>query len=313
MVTNIEYQKFSDEFLPQITVCPKVAKGVGYFKDKELAKHGIDKDTYLYTKNKFRWASRNSSLSAEALQNQITWRLEEMVMSLDWYEVGGGLESAAIKDIAHLWTKARWGVYKYACYKLDLSKIKKGSTRLKKFAVNSLFPGGIQLFLHKVNQANDESLGTLMEVKSEPRYFPVAIPSMGAHVSLKVIRGVSTAKHPCTKTAYDSTFTSVVTQQMMTVAGCVVPWVDRRAGAPICEGGKAANKAHEAYNRLTSLGLYERDEVAPPCEFYIPTSKESTNFGPNFNNATAIVWITFSPQVHEYYELSLIIFRFPEG
>ena len=223
MVTNIEYQKFSDEFLPQITVCPKLGKGVGYFKDKELAKHGMDRDTYLYNKNNFHWASRNSSLNAEKIQDEITWRLEEMVISVDWYEVGEKLETATIKDIAHLWTQARWGIYKYGCCKLDLRTVKLSSARLKMLAVNSLFPGGIQLYLHKVDQAYDERLGTSMEVKSEPRYFPMAVPNMGAHVSLKVIKGVSTAKHPCTKTVYDSTFTSVVTQQMMAVAGCVVP------------------------------------------------------------------------------------------
>ena len=89
----------------------------------------------------------------------------------------------------------------------------------------------------------------------------------------------------------------VVTQQMMAVAGRVMPWVDRREGAVICEGGEAAKKANEAYNRLTSLGLYERVELAPRCELYIPTIKESTNYGQNPHIATAIVTLSFAPEV----------------
>ena len=65
----------------------------------------------------------------------------------------------------------------------------------------------------------------------------------------------------------------------------MVPWVDRREGEVICGGGEAAKKAKEAYNRLMSLGIYERDKLAPPCEFYIPTINESTKYGPNHHNA----------------------------
>ena len=138
-----------------------------------------------------------------------------------------------------------------------------------------------------------------MEVQSEPRYFPLAVPNIGAHVSIKVIQGVLKDMKPYTKTVYDSTFKSVVTQQMMAVAGRVMPWVDRRERAVICEAGEAAKKANEAYNRLIILGLNERDELAAPCEFYKPTINESTNYGPNPHNATSIVTLSFAPQLQK--------------
>ena len=298
IVTNIEYRKFSDEFLPQITVCPYAPQGMGLLKDDELAKHGLDTGAYLWDKNNFQWASQNRSLKAEEVEKKVTWSVEELVKSVEWYEVGGGLETVEIEDIAHLWTPAKWSPSHYACYKLDLRKIRNSSARLEEFIVNSKFPGGIQLHLHKVDQAYDKSLGTSVNVKSEPKFFPRYVPHTGVDVSLKVIRTLSTSKQPCSSAPYDSSFMTEAMLQMMAVAGCVVPWVDRRKGAPICQGGEEAKKAFEVYNSLNRLGLYEKTRVAPPCEFFIPTIKESAEFSQNLHNATGIVSVIFAPQVN---------------
>ena len=245
VVTNIEYRKFSDEFLPQITVCPYAPQGEGLLKDDKLAKHGIETGSYLWDKSNFQWASRNRSLTAEQVQEEVTWSVEELVMSVEWYEVGGGLETVEIEDIAHLWTPAKWSPSHYACYKLDLRQIRNSSARLEKFIVNSRFPGGVKLHLNKEDQAYDESLGTSVDVKSEPKFFPMYVPNTGVYVSLKVIRAVSTSRHTCSSAPYDRSFMAEASRQMMAETGCVVPWVDRRKGAPICQGGEEAKKAHE--------------------------------------------------------------------
>ena len=84
VVTNIEYRKFSDEFLPQITVCPHAPQGEGFLKDDKLAELGMDTVAYLWDKNNFEWASQNKSLTAEKVQEKITWSVEELVKSVQW-------------------------------------------------------------------------------------------------------------------------------------------------------------------------------------------------------------------------------------
>ena len=164
----------------------------------------------------------------------------------------------------------------------------------------------MQLHLQKQDQAYDKSLGTSVDVKSEPKFFPKYVPDTGVYVSLKVIRAVSKSKQPCSRAPYDSSFMTEASRQMMSEVGCVVPWVDRREGAPICQGGEEAKEAFEVYNSLNRLGLYENKNITPPCEFYIPTTKESPGYGKNFYNATAIVTVIFAPQVYNVIKINII-------
>ena len=68
--------------------------------------------------------------------------------------------------------------------------------------------------------------------------------------------------------------------------------------------------AHEVHRLLFGVqSLYERDGVMPPCEYYVPTTKESVSWDtlcgrePSEpicnNNVTAITTLTFSPQVNK--------------
>ena len=79
----------------------------------------------------------------------------------------------------------------------------------------------------------------------------------------------------------------------------MVPFVDRVEGAPICSNREDGAKAFEIYNYFfNSLGLYERKENVPPCEYYISTSKESNKYRANDNYSyTVVATLTFSTQV----------------
>ena len=236
VVSKVSYQRFSDEFLPSITVCPKVGSGLGLFKVKELIKHGLNQTTYFIDKDNFTWRSkRNSSMTAEDLLSEVTWQVEDLVASLEWEEVGAGWQILNIADMGHLWTLASRGPFHYGCYKLDLGKIKNSTARLSQVVVNSRFPAGIHLLLHKVDQAFDSNLGVSIDILADLKYIARGIKShTSVQVSLKVIRALSTSQEPCNLGAFDSSLVDVATQRMMAAAGCVVPWVDRREGAPIC-------------------------------------------------------------------------------
>ena len=48
-------------------------------------------------------------------------------------------------------------------------------------------------------------------------------------------------------------------------------------GAPICEDVKRATKAIDVWDKFYNLlDIYGREDVPPPCEFFIPTVKEQT-------------------------------------
>ena len=80
----------------------------------------------------------------------------------------------------------------------------------------------------------------------------------------------------------------------------MVPFVDQTEGAPICVDADAASKANEIHHNIFKvLGLYEREDVPPPCEYFIPTIKETITWRPQTDNYTVMASLEFSTQVHK--------------
>ena len=127
-------------------------------------------------------------------------------------------------------------------------------------------------------------------------------PGRQYDVSLKVIKTLPTSTHPCSQAGFDSQLVRVTTERMMTEAGCVVPFVDRVRGAPICEDVKRATKAIDVWDNLYNLlDIYGREDVPPPCEFFIPTIKEQTAVikEKRGENTTMQADLRFKSQVHD--------------
>ena len=296
VVTNLVHEKFTDEFLPQITVCPNGYDGTSIIKREELARHGLDLDSYLGFNGNNTWKSSNSSFTPEDVLSSISWGIEDLVPYITLDEVGEEMKSNKATDLLHLWTPTIWHGFFMNCYKLDLWKFKKGEGRLNRVMMWSRFPAGIIVFVHNVNQVFDNGLRLNLNSRNyaHPKYYP----ERTFDVSLKVIKTLSTSKHPCSSEYFDQNMLEVATDRMMKEVGCVVPFVDRLEGAPICDGGKDAVKAFEIYNNLYNYeGLYERGDVLPPCEYFVPTSKESSKFKEHSSNYTVLTTLSFSSQV----------------
>ena len=299
VVTNINNEKFSDEFLPQITVCPR-AKFTGQeVKQDELARHGLDMTTYL---TNFEWKSKNRSLNAEKVLSSITWGIGDLVSSIGQGVVGEDFKTVKINKTLQLWTPTIWHGTYMTCYKFDLMRFKEGTGRLKTLVVYSKFPGGINIFLHKVDQLLDKSL----RVKIAAPYLSASPEILSRYylervfdVSLKVVKKLSTGKHPCSTGSFDKEMLKIATEKMMTEVGCVLPFLDRVEGAPICSNAQDGGKAFDIYNNFINLlGLYEREDSVPPCECYITTFKKSTKYKANDNyNFTVLATLEFSTQV----------------
>ena len=185
------------------------------------------------------------------------------------------------------------------CYKLDLRKFKKGNGRLERLILWSKFPGGMTIFLHKTDQVFDKSLR--LEIRAAHyNYNPRADLERTFDVSMKEIKTLSTGQHPCSTGSFDKKMLKIATDKMMTEVGCVVPFVDQVEGTPICSGGKDAIKAFDIYNEFfNSFGLYEREDVAPPCEYFETSAKETQQYlRKDINhNYTIRATLRFSTQV----------------
>ena len=296
VVTNLVYEKFTDDFLPQITVCPRGSKTV---KREELERHGLDLAAYLGPRN-FTWKSTNSSFTPKDVLASISWGIEDLVPFISLDVVGEDMKSNRATDLLHLWTPTIWHGRFMTCYKLDLRTFKKGEGRLKRVMMWSRFPDGIIVFVHNVDQVFDKSLR--LEFESRNYAHPTHYPEHIFDVSLKVIKTLSTSKHPCSSGSFDQNMLKVATEKMMKEVGCVVPFVDRLVGSPICDGGKDADKAFEIYNNFYNYeGLYERGDVSPPCEYYVPSIKEKSMFRENKYNYVVLTTLSFSTQVDMFF------------
>jgi hypothetical protein len=309
VVTSASFERFTDKFLPEITVCPRDGqmsrgKKIRAIKEDKLAEHGLNVDTYLYGSGTGPWKSRNGSLTNEELHQAVSYKAEELVKRIKWSEVDeeGNYErkSKDIGEITHLWTRASFKATG-ACYKLDIHKVKKTTGQLNRFIIESQFPGGLDLHLNKADQAYDESISIEMGAKVvRDGYEDTHSFYTWFTVSLEVINSITTNKHPCSTEPFDSEMVKIATNQMMEVAGCVVLWVDRTQGAPLCDGGdENSTKALEIYDKIfKNTGLYGRRDVPPPCEYFIPTVKSEPAYArKDASNLTATADFSFKPQV----------------
>ena len=284
VVTSARFERFTDMFLPEITVCPRDGtmrrgKKIQAIKEAKLAEHGLNVDTYLYGAGTGPWKSRNGSLTNEELHQAVSYKVEDLVKRIKWSEVDGEgnyeRKSKNIEEITHLWSRASF-IARGACYKLDIRKVKKTTGQLNRFLIESQFPGGLDLRLNKADQAYDESISIEMEAKVvRDEYEKTHSFVTFFTVSLEVIKSITTSQHPCSTEGFDAKMVNIATQQMMKAAGCVVPWVDRTDGAPLCDGGdENSTKALEIYKKIFKrTGLYGRRDVPQPCEYFIPTVK----------------------------------------
>ena len=298
-VTNIAFERFSDDHLPSITVCPvpEFSSGVLNAKTSILEAAGLTFSDYFYNSDNFTWAPRNGSQTAAQLQDSMAWQVEDLLAGLSWYEVDSDFQQVDIADIKQHWHPANWNPFNGRCYSLNLAKIKTTSERLKKVTVYGRFAGGLRLYLHLADQAYDPNLATEVEVRARPS-LPSHVPSAGFKVTLDMVTTLNTDKQPCTALPFDSELTRVGSVKMMSAAGCVVPWVDRLPGFPVCAGGQEAATAFQQYNRLyNSLGLYERQGARPPCSYTIPRMVRDDGYQPRTDNYTAVATLGFSSQV----------------
>ena len=244
----------------------------------ELAKHGLTPRMYM---RDLIWKG-NSTLPAEELQAAISWKLDDLIASIGWKTEGDSWIIQQINETKHQWTSTTWSPFNWGCFKLDLQASKKGSAQLKKFTIRSKYSGGLKIFVHQVDQVLDKNLRDEMDVipMDPSRYENITqthYPGRQFDVSLKVIKTLSTSTHPCSQAGFDSELVRVTTEKMMKEAGCTVPYVDRVSGAPICEDVQKATKAIDIWDNLyNKLDVYGREDVPPPCEFFIPTIKEQT-------------------------------------
>ena len=305
VVTSASFERFTDRFLSEFTVCPRASHPTQSVKEGTLSKHGLDLNNYLHGREEAIWKSANSNLTNEDLQKEISYKVEDLVKRIKWSEVDDNGNYAKyyenIENIAHLWNDAIiFGTG--ACFKLDIKKVKKTPGQLSRFLIESPFPGGLELFLNKVDQVYDDSLRVRMSSNIvKPEYQATHSLISYFTVSLEVIRSISTSDQPCNRRQFDAEMVRVATKQMMEAGGCVVLWVDRTEGAPICDGGdERSKKAYKIYEKIfRNSGLYGRRDIPPPCEYFIPTVETEMVYTlKNSDNLTTTADFTFKPQVH---------------
>ena len=299
---NFDYRKNRLPWL--VTVCPRARIHGQEVKLDELARHGLDMASYLGPGN-FTWTSKKSSNTAEEVLASITWGIEDLVSFIGQAVVGEVFKGDKIMDTVSFWTPTMWHALTMTCYKLDLRKFKTGNGRLEKIIVWSKFPGGMTIFLHKTDQVFDKSLRIEMGAPYF-NYNPQVDLERNFDVVIKGIKTLSTDKHPCSRGSSDKNMLMIATDKMMKKVSCVVPFVDQVNGTASCSGGKDAVTAFEVYNNFFNyLGLYEREEIAPPCEYFETTAKETLQYvNKNIHhNYTIRATISFSTQV----DVSLVL------
>ena len=215
-----------------------------------------------------------------------------------------------IEDIKHLWTTAMIPFRAWGCFQLDLLRIIKSSTsRLDQFQISSAFPGGLFIFLHKKDQALDKRMSKKLQtydirLETQAKWYT----NNKFEIDLEVIRSKSTKNHQCSTSAFDPKLTLLATDEMLKEAGCVVHFVDRPAGASICDGGDVASKkAYKIFTKYFSdQSLYDREDLPPPCEYFIPSvvleekGYNDKRINPDKNHLTSLTTIYFMPQVSMY-------------
>ena len=237
-------------------------------------------------------------MTAEDLLTNMIWEPDDLVTFTGLDVVGEEMKTEKPTDNKHLWTPTIWYGPYMGCYKLDLRAIKTVTGRLKMFYIWTKFTWGLRVFVHNIDQVFDKSLRSevmLRPAKPHPKYYQYLMYD----VSFEVIKTISTDKHPCSTEPFDQRLSAVAREKMMTEVGCVVPFVDQAEGAPICIEADAARKANEIYHKIFKiLGLYEREDVFPPCEYFIPNIKETVNWRPQTDNYTVMASFEFSTKVH---------------
>lgn len=305
-VSSVYVESFTDKYLPQITICPPLNLDE-MLKKEELGKHdlvygrdflGIQRGAGYVDERIFTWKSRNGTLSAEDVQDLVSWKIEDLLYQVEVKVLGKDWVAFDIRDILDLWTPARWHPHKWTCFKLDLSALKSriGASRLRKISLLSRLQGGIRIQVHKAGQAYDENIGAEITsgISADPRYYLLSFVDL----ALKVKKIIPNKHQQCEDTNYDEKLLAKTAERMMSTAGCVVPFVDRMTNSPICEGGERARKAMEVYELVyLEQNLFEREDVLPPCEYFKPAYQVQKNLGRVYDNITTYASITFSPQV----------------
>ena len=112
VVTSTIFEKFSDTFLPEITVCPVLYNGKIPRNQDELAKHGLTLRMYL---RDMTWKG-NSTLTAEELQTAISWKLDDLIASIGWKMEGDNWRIQQVDETMHQWTSTTWGPNNWGCW-----------------------------------------------------------------------------------------------------------------------------------------------------------------------------------------------------
>ena len=92
-------------------------------------------------------------------------------------------------------------------------------------------------------------------------------------VKVDILRNLKTKQMPCEKQNYDEEYTKFLIQKMLSVAGCVVPWVQRNETEKICMDEANATIAENVYQDIKKKNLIDNEDAPAPCE-YLETSLE---------------------------------------